>query len=141
MNIQEAASGAGLGPDELPAACRPADPNGIGVEDDFDPEGGLARWVADIEAGRCRVPEQSELEGPAVSISLGDACDLDPALLAAMCGPDGLGARPSAPHSARTTPPTCCQFPDGCDVEVRYPRVPEVEDGDRAGWPWPPGTI
>jgi hypothetical protein len=91
MNIQDAAPGAGLAPDELPAACRPADPNGIGVEDDFDPEGGLARWVADIEAGRCRVPEQSELEGPAISISLGDACDLDPALLAAMCGPDGLG--------------------------------------------------
>ncbi|MGH3209113.1 MAG: DUF222 domain-containing protein, partial [Trebonia sp.] len=52
---------------------------------------GLARWVADMEAGRCRVPDESDLEGPAISISLGDACDLDPALLAAMCGPDGLG--------------------------------------------------
>ena len=59
--------------------------------DDFE------RWAADLEAGRVRVPEEWELEGPAVSISLGDACDLDPALLAAMCGPDGLGGQaPSA---------------------------------------------
>jgi hypothetical protein len=38
-----------------------------------------------------RVPEPWEIEGPAVSISLGEAADLDPALLAAVCGPDGLG--------------------------------------------------
>ena len=37
------------------------------------------------------VPEEWELEGPAVSISLGDAADLDPALLAAIAGPDGMG--------------------------------------------------
>src|SRR6202166_874417 len=37
------------------------------------------------------VPEEWEIEGPAVSISLGDAADLDPVLLAAMTGPDGLG--------------------------------------------------
>jgi hypothetical protein len=37
------------------------------------------------------VPEEWELEGPAVSISLGDAADVDPALLAAIAGPDGLG--------------------------------------------------
>ena len=36
------------------------------------------------------VPEW-ELEGPAASISLGDAADIDPALLAAITGPDGLG--------------------------------------------------
>jgi len=34
--------------------------------------------------GREYVPEPWEIEGPAVSISLGDACDLDPALLAAI---------------------------------------------------------
>lgn len=56
-------------------------------------DGDFARWVADVEAGRVRVPEEWELEGPAVSLSLGDACDLDPALLAAMCGPDGLGGQ------------------------------------------------
>src|SRR5450756_1026582 len=37
------------------------------------------------------VPEEWELEGPAVSISLGDAADVDPALLAAVTGPGGLG--------------------------------------------------
>jgi hypothetical protein len=42
---------------------------------------------------RGRVPEPWDLEGPAVSISLGDAADVDPALLAAMCGPDGLGGQ------------------------------------------------
>jgi len=61
------------------------------AEDDFDVDADLARYVADIEAGRRRIPEEWELEGPAVSISLGDASNLDPALLAAMCGPDGLG--------------------------------------------------
>jgi hypothetical protein len=40
-----------------------------------------------------RVPEEWEIEGPAVSISLGDATDLDPELLAAICGPDGLGGQ------------------------------------------------
>ncbi len=37
------------------------------------------------------VPKEWELEGPAASISLGDAADVDPALLAAITGPDGLG--------------------------------------------------
>ncbi len=37
------------------------------------------------------VPEEWELEGPAASISLGDAADLDPVLLAAITGPGGLG--------------------------------------------------
>lgn len=62
-----------------------AGPNGVPGRD--DPE----RRVTDIDAGRVRIPEEWELEGPAVSISLGDASDLDPALLAAICGPDGLG--------------------------------------------------
>jgi hypothetical protein len=69
----------GLGPGQAP------------VEDDFDLDADLDRWVADIDAGRRRIPEDWELEGPSVSISLGDASDLDPALLAALCGPDGLG--------------------------------------------------
>ncbi len=38
-------------------------------------------------------PPESALEGPAISVSLGDACDVDPDLLAAMCGPDGLGGQ------------------------------------------------
>jgi hypothetical protein len=66
-------------------------------DDDFDADAELARWVADIEAGRERIPEQWETEGPAVSLSLGDACDVDPALLAAMAGPDGLGGQALSP--------------------------------------------
>ena len=71
-------------------------PTGL-PDDDFDPDAEMARWVADIEAGRERIPEPWELEGPAVSISLGDACDLDPALLAAITGPDGLGGQALSP--------------------------------------------
>src|ERR1700678_3272232 len=60
-------------------------------EDDYDADAEMARWVADIEAGRERIPEPWETESPAISLSLGDACDIDPVLLTAMCGPDGLG--------------------------------------------------
>ena len=66
-------------------------------EDDFDADASMARWVADLEAGRERIPEPWETEGPAISLSLGDACDVDPALLAAMCGPDGLGGQALSP--------------------------------------------
>jgi hypothetical protein len=44
-----------------------------------------------MEAGRLLPPPESAVEGPALSVSLGDACDLDPGLLEAVCGPDGLG--------------------------------------------------
>jgi hypothetical protein len=74
--------------DELPR-CVP--------EDDFDADAEMARWVADIEAGRERIPEEWELDGSAVSLSLGDARDLDPALLAAILGPDGLGGQSLSP--------------------------------------------
>ena len=43
-------------------------------------------------------PEPWEIEGPAVSLSLGDAADIDPALLAAICGPDGLGGDALGPQ-------------------------------------------
>jgi hypothetical protein len=32
-------------------------------------------------------------------------------------------------------------FADDTRVMVRYPRTPEQERGDRAEWPWLPGTI
>src|SRR5215470_13733052 len=79
--------------DHLPG--RPADgalagvPGGPG--DDWDGEAEMAAFLADIEAGRARIPEPWEIEGPAASISLGDAADVDLAELAAMVGPDGLG--------------------------------------------------
>jgi hypothetical protein len=44
------------------------------------------------------VPEEWEIEGPAVSISLGDATDIDPVLLAAMIGPGGLGGESLGPQ-------------------------------------------
>jgi hypothetical protein len=101
MDEHKTPAAAALAPEELPASGPlpglppPEDnapgPDGISAEDDFDLDADFERWVADIEAGRCRIPEEPELEGPAISISLGDASDLDPALLAAMCGPDGLG--------------------------------------------------
>jgi hypothetical protein len=62
-----------------------------GPPDDWDGDAEMAAFLADIEAGRARVPEPWEIEGPAASISLGDAADVDLAELAAMAGPDGLG--------------------------------------------------
>ncbi|MGH3252471.1 MAG: DUF222 domain-containing protein [Trebonia sp.] len=77
---------------DLPGAeGHDARPRDILVEDDWDLDADIDRWVADIDAGRARIPEEWELTGPAVSISLGDASDVDPMLLAAMSGPDGLG--------------------------------------------------
>lgn len=32
-------------------------------------------------------------------------------------------------------------FTEDMAVEVRYPRTKEEERGDRAGWPWLPGTV
>ena len=103
-----AASPAGNGPD-----CSAPAPDGVGGSrdasaargepsaglpaDDFDADAEMARWVADLEAGRERIPDPWETEGPAVSVSLGDACDLDPALLAAITGPDGLGGQALSP--------------------------------------------
>src|ERR1700751_1079317 len=68
-----------------------ADP--VCIPDD-DALGEHFQWlVREIDAGRVQPPPESAIEGPAISISLGDACDVDPELLAAMCGPDGLGGQ------------------------------------------------
>jgi hypothetical protein len=60
-------------------------------EDDWDGDAVLAAYFADLDAGRARIPEEWEIEGPAATISLGDAADVDLAEVAAMLGPDGLG--------------------------------------------------
>jgi len=70
-------------------------------EDDFDADAEMARWVADLEAGRERIPDERERDGSGICLSLGDACDLDPALLAAMLGPDGLGGQSPGPAFAQ----------------------------------------
>jgi Domain of unknown function (DUF222) len=84
-------------PAPWPSDAGPDEPPTDPPEDDFDADAELARWVGDIEAGRERIPEPWEAEGPAISLSLGDASDIDPALLAAMCGPDGLGGQALSP--------------------------------------------
>jgi hypothetical protein len=33
------------------------------------------------------------------------------------------------------------KFPEGASVLVKYPRNQAEKDGDRAAWPWLPGTI
>ena len=60
-------------------------------EDDWDGDAEMAAYIADLEAGRARIPEEWEIEGPAATIGLGDAADVDLAELAAMLGPGGLG--------------------------------------------------
>ena len=55
--------------------------------------------VLAVAAEACaRVPEEWEIEGPGIAISLGDAADLDPELLEAMLGPDGLGGQALGPQ-------------------------------------------
>jgi Domain of unknown function (DUF222) len=67
-------------------------PPGVPVrDDDWDADAEIASYFADLDAGRARIPEEWEIEGPAASISLGDAADVDLAELVAMLGPDGLG--------------------------------------------------
>ena len=56
-------------------------------------DGHFAWLVRELDAGRVQPPPERALAGLGVSLSLGDACDVDPELLAAMCGPDGLGGQ------------------------------------------------
>jgi hypothetical protein len=85
------------------------DPAPENVGDGEFPDSGSApdpEWDAyvvwrdrEITAGRVeKPPEPWEIEGPAISLSLGDATDIDPAMLAAICGPDGLGGDALGPQ-------------------------------------------
>ena len=78
------ASGAASG-DRAPGAGVPGDGR------DYLPSGDGHGFLSEEFDDCGYVPEEWELEGPAASISLGDAADLDPVLLAAITGPDGLG--------------------------------------------------
>jgi hypothetical protein len=69
---------------DLPDENHPNNHPNTDASDDWDPD-------ASFPDDGGYVPEEWEIEGPAVSISLGDAADLDPALLAVIAGPDGLG--------------------------------------------------
>jgi hypothetical protein len=66
-------------------------PGGPARDDDWDGDAEMASYIADLDAGRARIPEEWEVEGPAATIGLGDAADVDLVELAAMLGPDGLG--------------------------------------------------
>jgi hypothetical protein len=70
--------------------ARAAAPGGA-PEDDWDADAEMAAYIADLDAGRARIPEEWEVEGPAATIGLGDATDVDLAELAALLGPNGLG--------------------------------------------------
>jgi Domain of unknown function (DUF222) len=87
-------SGSGFGPGSHPAETR----FGTGSRTtetgfDLDVDNAWPAVRAVLEQACERVPEEWEIEGPAVTISLGDAADVDPGLLAAMIGPDGLGGQ------------------------------------------------
>ena len=103
------ASFPGPGPDgEQPSPGIPARDEVAGMpagvpEDDWDGDAEMASYIADLEAGRARIPEEWEIEGPAATISLGDAADVDLAELAAMLGPDGLGGEIFAPDRSADT--------------------------------------
>src|SRR6202522_1263503 len=90
---------------ELPGS----DPTPENMGDGGLPDPGVApdpEWDAyvawrerEIAAGREeKAPEPWEIEGPAISLSLGDATDIDPAMLAAVCGPEGLGGDALGPQ-------------------------------------------
>ena len=82
----------GPGPDGEPPPPGAGRGRGAGVPvDDWDGDAEMAAYIADLDAGRARIPEEWEVEGPAATISLGDAADVDLTELAAMVGPDGLG--------------------------------------------------
>jgi uncharacterized protein DUF222 len=90
----EAASSPPIGARDA-APPRPEDevpdiPRGVPA-DDWDGDAEMASYIADLDAGRARIPEEWEIEGPAATVGLGDAADVDLAELAAMLGPDGLG--------------------------------------------------
>ncbi|MFY9777118.1 MAG: hypothetical protein WAK28_21330, partial [Trebonia sp.] len=67
------------GPDgEQPPPGTPARAETAGVpEDDWDGDAEMAAYIADLDAGRARIPEEWEIEGPAATIGLGDAADVD----------------------------------------------------------------
>ncbi len=91
--IQQVPSIGALPGHGFPGPSAPRTGSVLATDDDFDLDEHLDWLIREIDEGRQRVPPEPAVEGPAVSVSLGDAIDVDPALLAAMCGPDGLGGQ------------------------------------------------
>ena len=65
---------------------------------------GFCGWLEDEDTGPDAVPAEPESNGLGISVSLGDAAGLDPALLAAMCGPDGLRGEGLGPQFGQDAP-------------------------------------
>jgi hypothetical protein len=70
-------------------------PGAGGPTVDSAADGDFDEWAAwldrEVAAGRDPVPPERVAAAEGISISLGDAVDFDPELLAATCGPQGLG--------------------------------------------------
>ena len=106
--------------DGAPGECR-LEGAPTGPEDDWDPDAEMAAFWADVDAGRARVPEDWEIEGPAATISLGDAADVELAELARMLGPDGLGGEVFAqdrPADAMRPGPVLAALTEGAVAET-----------------------
>jgi hypothetical protein len=69
-----------------------------GAADDWDGDASIRAFLADIDAGREEIPEP--WSSPACTVSLGEAADVDPAVLATAVGPDGLGGEAFAQDQA-----------------------------------------
>jgi len=66
---------------------------------------GFRGWEdAERGAGRDWAPQEPESIGLGVSVSFGEGADIDPALLAAMCGPDGLRGEGLGPQFGQDAP-------------------------------------
>jgi len=77
-----------------------------GGEDDYDADADLARWLDDIDSGREPIPPEEDPPAPPVMFALGETAGVDPAVLAAMAGPDGLGGQAfSQEQAADAMPP------------------------------------
>jgi hypothetical protein len=76
-----------------PDGDEPPLPGDAARDDDFGADADLARLLAGIESGEVPVPSEDELRAMALMSAVGTAGDVDPVVLAAMAGPDGLGGQ------------------------------------------------
>ena len=91
--------GSGPAPEPGPARDAAGGLPGPGFGPDPEWDAYVAWREREVAAGRGEEPpEPWEVEGPAVSLGLGDAADVDPAILAAVCGPDGLDSEGVGPQ-------------------------------------------
>ena len=100
---------------------------------DFDE---WAAWLdREIAAGRDPVPPERSFAAQGISISLGDAADVDHELLVAMCGPQGLGGEGLGPRFAQDA--AADALPPGpvltALTEAAFPDVTRLTDDQLIG--------